>query len=234
MGDLTKKRPSATTVIAMLALFLAVGGATAIALPGTNTVDSGDIKNKQVKTQDLRGNSVSSAKVKPDTLTGADINESSLSTVPSASNANNADNANQADQATNAGTVDGADANDLRTSSGFNANASVIALAPANTTVATTTISLETTQRIIATGVAELQGAEADERAQCTILIDGSGSLGYESSFDDIGTSNEATVTAMHAVTRTPGNYTALLRCSEISGQIVKDDAAISVIGVGT
>ena len=161
MGDLTKKRPSPTTVIAMLALFLAVGGATAIALPGTNSVDSGDIRNGQVKTKDLRNNSVSSAKVKPDTLNGGDINESSLSTVPSANNANNADSANQADQATNAGTVDGEDADDLRTSSAFNANASVIALTSTLTTYATASITIEDTQRIIANGVVELTGAES-------------------------------------------------------------------------
>jgi len=234
MGDLTKKRPSPTTVIAMLALFLAVGGATAIALPGTNSVDSGDIRNGQVKTKDLRNNSVSSAKVKPDTLNGGDINESSLSTVPSANNANNADSANQADQATNAGTVDGDDADDLRTSSAFNSNASVIALTSTLTTYATANITIEDAQRIIATGSVELTGAESDERAQCLITIDGSSSLGYETTFDDIGTSNETTVAVTHAVTRNPGTYNAALRCDELTGSVVKDDAAIAVIGVGS
>src|SRR5688500_861979 len=102
MGDLTRKRPSPTTVIAVLALFLAVGGATAIALPGTNTVNSGDIRNGQVKTRDLAANAVSGAKVKLDTLTGDDISESSLGTVPSAANAATATTANTATTATNA------------------------------------------------------------------------------------------------------------------------------------
>ena len=72
------------------------------------------------------------------------------------------------------------------------------------------------------------------ERAQCLISIDGSGSLGYETTFDDIGTSNETTIAVTHAVTRTPGTYTVLLRCDELAGSVVEDDAALSVIGVGT
>jgi hypothetical protein len=46
---------------------VALGG-TAAALPGRNTVDSGDIRNGQVKSVDVRQN----------TLTGADVNESTL------------------------------------------------------------------------------------------------------------------------------------------------------------
>jgi hypothetical protein len=45
-------KPSPALVVACIALVAALGG-TAIALPGKNTVNSGDIKNRQVKPADL-------------------------------------------------------------------------------------------------------------------------------------------------------------------------------------
>lgn len=64
-------------------LVLATAGG-AQALPGTGTVDSGDIKNGQVKRIDLANDAVNSAKVAPNTITGADIAEATLGTVPNA------------------------------------------------------------------------------------------------------------------------------------------------------
>src|SRR5436190_3824374 len=61
----------------MVAVFIALTG-TAAALPGRNSVDSGDIKNANVRAADLAPNSVDSTKVLDDSLTGADVNESSL------------------------------------------------------------------------------------------------------------------------------------------------------------
>jgi len=70
-----------------LALFFAISG-TAIALPGRNSVDSGDIKPGNVRTSDLKRaavkrvklapNSVDSSRVLADSLTGGDIDESTL------------------------------------------------------------------------------------------------------------------------------------------------------------
>ena len=69
------------------ALFVALGG-TASALPGKNTVDSGDIKAGQVKEVDLGDAAVTAPKLAPEavgstkvadnSLTGADVDESSL------------------------------------------------------------------------------------------------------------------------------------------------------------
>ncbi len=44
MRDFLARRPSPAMAVAFVALLAALSG-TAIALPGTNTVDSGDIKN---------------------------------------------------------------------------------------------------------------------------------------------------------------------------------------------
>jgi hypothetical protein len=97
--------------IALLALFIALGGTTyaATALPknsvGTkqlkkNAVTALKIKNGNVTGPKLKngavtnakiaGNAVTGAKVKDDSLTGADVLESSLGTVPSATAATNA------------------------------------------------------------------------------------------------------------------------------------------------
>jgi hypothetical protein len=91
--------------VAFVALLAALSG-TAIALPGTNTVDSGDIINGQVKGKDIRNNAVTGKKVKngavksadvgDNSLTGTDIDESTLGQVPSANQANNATNAGNA------------------------------------------------------------------------------------------------------------------------------------------
>ena len=74
---LGSRRPSPALVVAFLALLAALSG-TSIALPGKNTVDSGDIKNGQVKGKDIGGNAVTGAKVKTGSLTGADVKDESL------------------------------------------------------------------------------------------------------------------------------------------------------------
>jgi hypothetical protein len=72
------KRPSHATVVAYIALFVALGGTTFAATHlGKNSVGS----------KQLKKNAVTGVKVKDNTLTGRDINESTLGTVPSASRA---------------------------------------------------------------------------------------------------------------------------------------------------
>jgi hypothetical protein len=107
-------RPSPAMAVAFVALLAALSG-TAIALPGTNSVDSGDIKNGQVKGKDVGRNAVTGKKVKnrsltgadvrDNSLTGADINESTLGQVPSANTANSANSANTATSANSANTA---------------------------------------------------------------------------------------------------------------------------------
>ncbi|SRR5690348_5997629 len=61
---------------ALMVLLFSVGPAQA--LSGTNTVTSDDIIDGQVKTTDLGLSAVTSARVKDNSLTGADINEATL------------------------------------------------------------------------------------------------------------------------------------------------------------
>ncbi len=66
---------------AFVALVAAVSG-TAVALPGKNTVDSGDIKNKQVRAADLAANAVTSPKVKDGSLVAKDFKPGQLPAGP--------------------------------------------------------------------------------------------------------------------------------------------------------
>jgi hypothetical protein len=70
----------ANVMVTILA-FLVLGGGSAVALSGSNTVFSDDIVNNQVKSADVRN----------DTLTGVDLKESSLGRIPEAGNADKLD-----------------------------------------------------------------------------------------------------------------------------------------------
>jgi hypothetical protein len=74
-------------LLGLVAIFIVLGG-TAVALPGKNRIDSGDIKQGQVRTLDLhrsavtksklRRNAVDGTRVRRDSLTGEDVDESTL------------------------------------------------------------------------------------------------------------------------------------------------------------
>lgn len=88
------RRPSAATVMSALALFISLGGTGAAAFVitsndevGDDVISSRNIINGEVKYSDLGSNSVSSSRVAPDALTGADLDENSLAKVPAAANA---------------------------------------------------------------------------------------------------------------------------------------------------
>lgn len=98
--------------IALIALFLALGGTTyaAVSLPA-NSVGAKQLKKNAVINKKIKANAVTGGKVKNDSLTGADVVEGSLGTVPSATNATHATSADSATNATNATTA--ANANKL-------------------------------------------------------------------------------------------------------------------------
>jgi hypothetical protein len=77
-----------------IAVFLVIGGATAFAALGKNTVGSKQLKKNAVTTAKIKNSAVTGAKIKNGTVTGAKINLGTLGTVPSATNATNAGNAN--------------------------------------------------------------------------------------------------------------------------------------------
>jgi hypothetical protein len=97
------RTPAPATLIALVALFVAVGGTTyaATSLPA-NSVGTRQLRSGAVTTRTLHAGAVTGSKVAPNSLTGTQINSTTLGTVPSAAHAAAADRATRADRATNA------------------------------------------------------------------------------------------------------------------------------------
>jgi len=91
--------------VALLALFVALGGTTFAAanvvLPA-NTVGAKQLKKSAVVNKKIKNNAVTGAKIANNTVKGPDVLESSLGKVPAAANADNAAHSTEADSATNA------------------------------------------------------------------------------------------------------------------------------------
>jgi hypothetical protein len=98
------KLPSHNTVIAYLALFVALGGTAfaATQLP-KNSVGSKQLKPNAVTAAKIKNGAVNGSKIGPNAITGANVDESTLGRVPSAGSAESAATAGHANSATNAG-----------------------------------------------------------------------------------------------------------------------------------
>ena len=76
-----RRHLSFANVVSVIALFVALGGGTAVALTGSNTVQSDDLgPGAQVKAADIAANAVNSANVVNGSITGADLAPSALPT----------------------------------------------------------------------------------------------------------------------------------------------------------
>ena len=103
MQKFRSRRPSGSMFVALLALFVALGGSSYAAL----TITSSNIKNGTIKGLDIHSSTITGSKLKNNTLNGRQINESRLGTVPSATNATNAISAANAASAGTAANVSG-------------------------------------------------------------------------------------------------------------------------------
>ena len=115
-----RKRITYANVMSSIAVFLVLGGATALAAGlGKNSVGSKQLKKNAVTTAKIKNGAVTASKIKNGAITGAQVNASTLGTVPNANHAgsadsatnaghaNTADNANNANNASNASAVGG-------------------------------------------------------------------------------------------------------------------------------
>lgn len=73
-----RSRVSSAHLVAVLALFAALAGGTAIALPGKNRVDSDDIRTGAVTSADVRNNYLRGVDIRKNSVTGADVRETTL------------------------------------------------------------------------------------------------------------------------------------------------------------
>jgi len=119
-----RKRLTYANVMSSIAVFLVIGGATAFAALGKNTVG----------TKQLKKNAVTAAKIKNGAVTASKVNVSGFPTVPSATTAGNATHALAADKATNATTAENANSlgNVPPTSYQRTSGISFATIAPAN------------------------------------------------------------------------------------------------------
>lgn len=85
-----RTRLTYANVMSTIAVFLVVGGATAIAADklSKNSVGAKQLKKNSVTKAKLKKNSVTTAKIKNNAVTGPKVKEASLGTVPSAELAN--------------------------------------------------------------------------------------------------------------------------------------------------
>ncbi|HEX6782560.1 MAG TPA: hypothetical protein VF125_11090 [Solirubrobacterales bacterium] len=83
------KRLTYANVMSSIAVFLVLGGATALAAGlAKNSVGSKQLKKNAVTAAKIKKNAVTTAKIKNDAVTGAKVKEETLGTVPSANLAN--------------------------------------------------------------------------------------------------------------------------------------------------
>jgi hypothetical protein len=110
MKRLLSRRPPAAMIVALLALFVALGGSSYAAVKiGARDIKRGAvgtraIANDSIRSADIHNAAVSGVDVKDDSLTNADIDNASLS----AQTAKSADIAARATTATSAGTANSA------------------------------------------------------------------------------------------------------------------------------
>jgi hypothetical protein len=99
-----RKRLTYANVMSSIAVFLVLGGATALAAGqlGKNSVGSKQIKKDAVTAAKIKKSAVTTEKIAPGAITGAKVNLASLGTVPNATKAATATNATNAANATNA------------------------------------------------------------------------------------------------------------------------------------
>lgn len=95
-----RARFSSAHVLAVMALFVALGG-SAYAVKKA-TIGTKQLKDNAVKTAKIAGSAVTTPDLAEGAVTGAKVDEASLGKVPSATKADSADSATTADSATNA------------------------------------------------------------------------------------------------------------------------------------
>jgi hypothetical protein len=98
MRSIRAYRPSPAMAVALVALFVSLGGVSYGVATGSidsreiknNTVRTKDIRNNDVRGKDIRNSTIRSADIGANQVKGVDVLESSLGTVPTANVANSA------------------------------------------------------------------------------------------------------------------------------------------------
>ena len=247
MSRIATRRPSASLIIACLALFVALGGVGyAAATIGSAAIVDNTIRSKDVRNNDLRGKDV-----RTNTLKGADVDESSLGKVPSAANADSAAtaaHATNADNATNATTAQNAANAD--SVGGIGPDALTIGRSAlgscepgaAFTNCTTVNLSMPRPGRVLLNAGGQWHSDNAagtSVRGLCRINLDGNPLTGVteEGSLSQQTDSNQeqalAGVTAVTGVLPA-GDHTFTVACSDDVGDMDFTDVRLSAVLLGS
>ena len=105
MKRLRHHRPSPAMIVALIALFVALGGSSYSAIK----IGAGNLKRGAVGTRALADNSIRSTDLRNNDATGKDVKDDSLNNSDIDNRTLHASSADSASSATNAGTLDGID-----------------------------------------------------------------------------------------------------------------------------
>jgi hypothetical protein len=248
MSRITSRRPSASLVIACLALFVALGGVGYAAA----TIGSGAIIDNSIRSKDVRNNDLRGKDVRTNTLKGADVDESSLGQVPSAAsadsaataahatNADNATNAATAQNAVNADTVGGVGPDALTV--GRSALGSTCEPGAAFTNCTTVNLSLPRPGRVLLNSGGQWHSDDAagtSVRGLCRINVDGAAltSATEEGSLSQQTDANqEQAMSGITAVTGVlpAGDHAFTVACSDDVGDMDFTDVRLSAVLLGS
>jgi hypothetical protein len=231
--------------VAFVALLAALSG-TAVALPGRNSVDSGDLqrgavtsaklargavttsklRNNSVAGPKIRNGSVTGSKVGNNSLTGADINESTLGTVP------RAQAANTANTASNANTVGGHPAGNIVRVASASANNNALV---GESGAALTTAIVAPSPGFLVINAGSDVSATATDTPTCFIEVDGAQSAPSVRTIELTalaGGNSEEDCTTETVVQVAAGNHTVSFEYTGVSATTTVGASSLQVLFV--
>ena len=221
-----RRRMSPSMGVAILALFVALGGSAYAA---------SKINGSAIKVRSIPGNRLKNA-----TVTGTQVNASTLGTVPNATNATNATNA------ANANTLGGSSLASLNLGASTVSGVTSSSCDPNTTSFVdcgTVSLSLPRSEHVLLIANAEFDGdnSGAGYTGLCKLEVDGSAlgadvqpgsstgtGVGYDS-LDEASASVNAVTGALAA-----GSHTFSLYCNRQGGSIEYPTTSVSALAFGT
>jgi hypothetical protein len=194
-----------SNVVSYVALFFALGGSAAWA---ANTIASEDIINGEVKRPDISADAVDSPRVVNDSLRGADIDESTLGTVPVAQ-------------------LGGMGRWESKSGEGCNVGGDFY-------TCAFTTIDLPRSTRVLMIGTAKVQMPPVYPgfaTGQCRLATN-LGDIADSITGFTVHTNDGEHISLVATTVAGPGPVDFAIRCRQSDGNIVVYDAAIAAVAL--
>ena len=221
MKGITIRRPSGAMLVAVVALFVAMGGVGYAAA----TIGSAEIINNSVKGKDVRNN----------TLKGPDVNESTLGKVPSAAQADSAqsaDNAQNAQSAANAGLLDGINSTGFLQQKPRLFEASQTAEIPniTNGQTVLTLPNLPAGQYLVTAKLSYDNDTVGGENPSCTLHVPGANDTApFSVGSGDAEPDSEAV--SLQEVVSSPGTFASSVSCTS-NGDDDIDEVSIAAIAL--